>query len=310
MLLCNKLTPPHPPTPQYIIKEERELKWRPGGAKANKCVQGSIIFSCKSKWKLNARKDTPLTMACSGKDGDVKAGEGGKGGMFSGIKMPSINLKVPEVPQLLGKKVRVVKPHFKLKLTVHRCKGLAKADMFGKSDPCVLVYYQGKRIAKSPVVSKTLDPEWGRTTDRGVVGGHLFDPPVKIWSEEDGKLKEEEKDEKVGVEVYDCDAGVPSEFLGCVSFRVGRLLGMKGTKEAEFQLQQKEGAKKKSKKVKGTIYLSVDTEFEKGGEVEEDTMLQGMLGKGLNMMGKAANEEEAAELKRQETNFSVVKLPH
>ena len=86
-------------------------------------------------------------------------------------------------------------------------------------------------------------------------------------------------------------------------------MGMKGTEDAEFTLQQKPGAKK-SKLVKGSVYLSVDTEFVKEHEVEEDQVGTALFKKGLGMMGKPTSAEEAEELKRQETDFSVVALPH
>ena len=209
--------------------------------------------------------------------------------MLGSIKMPSmpgIEMKIPEIPKLLGKKVKVIPPHFKLKLTVHRCKGLAKADLFGKSDPVVVVKYKGKEVSRSPVVSKNLNPEWGKTTDRGVVGGHKFEPDVMINCKEDGKLADGEKEAKVGVEVYDSDLMMLGDFLGQVTFTSGRILGMKGSSDVQFQLQQLEGCKKKSKLVKGTIYLSIDNEFDKGGAVEEETAAQAILDKGLDLLGK------------------------
>ena len=236
---------------------------------------------------------------------------GAKGGFGDNVSLPSINLgiKLPEV-NLFGTNKKTIPDHFKLKLTVHRCKSLAKADMFGKSDPCVVVKYKGKEIARSPVVSKNLNPEWGKTTERGLVGGHTFDPCVELPCDKDGKMTEKQKDEPVLVEVYDCDMKMLGDFLGCVSFRAGRIMGMKGTKDAEFALQQKAGAKKKSKLVKGSVYLSVDTEFIAEHEIEEDQMGTAMMKKGLGMLGRPSTAEEAEELKRQETDFSVVELPH
>ena len=176
---------------------------------------------------------------------------------------------------------------------------MAKADMFGKSDPCVVVKYKGKEVAQSPIVNKNLNPEWGTTTERGFTGGHLFEPFAEIVSDKDGKLSEDQKDEVVVLEVYDADLNMLGDFLGCVSFRVGRILGMKGTKDQEFQLQQKGGAKKKSSLVSGTIHISVDNEFDKGGEKE----VEGLFNKGKRMTQRAMRDET---LDADATDYGVV----
>jgi len=145
--------------------------------------------------------------------------------------------------------------------------------------------YKGKEVGRSSIVNKNLNPEWGTATERGFTGGFLFEPYLQIFSDSDGKLSEDEKDEEITFEVYDADMKMLGDFLGRVSFRAGRLLGMKGTNDAEFQLQQKEGTKKKSKLVQGTIHLSVDTTWDKGGEVEKE----GIFSKGKRMTTNAAN---------------------
>jgi hypothetical protein len=53
------------------------------------------------------------------------------------------------------------KNHYVVEVSVHKARGLAKADFFGKSDPCVVAVYNGKEIGRSPIIKKTLDPDWG-----------------------------------------------------------------------------------------------------------------------------------------------------
>ena len=64
---------------------------------------------------------------------------------------------------------------------------------------------------------------------------------------------------------------------------------MKGTKEAEFQLQQKPNARKKSKLVKGSITLSFDNKFVEAHEHVEP-------------------EKEAVDA--NDFDYGVVQLPH
>jgi hypothetical protein len=259
-------------------------------------------------WVKARAPDAPLTFKCSGPGGDdVGPGMGPKGGAAEnamgavGGMIGSAMEKLPDLGSMGGlrNKTVMIEPHFNLKITLHRCKNLAKADMFGKSDPCVVVKYKGKEVARSPIVNKNLNPEWGTTTERGFTGGHLFSPFVEVFSDKDGKLTEDEKDELVMLEVYDCDMKMLGDFLGCVSFRVGRILGMKGTSDAEFQLQQKEGAKKKSKLVKGTVHISVDNEFDPGGEKE----VEGLLNKGLGFAKRSMRDQT---LDADATDYGVV----
>jgi Ca2+-binding EF-hand superfamily protein len=290
-----------------IIKEEHELKAKKG-AKFSATVGGSVVVSCKSQWVKSRAKEAPLTFKATALNGeDCEPGEGPKGnpianatGMIGGM-MDGLNIGVPEV--FKNKKV-MVEPHFKMMYTLHRCKNLAKADLFGKSDPCVVVMYKGKEMGRSSIVNKNLNPEWGTVTERGYTGGFEFEPPMKVFSDADGKVSEDEKDELVTFEVYDADMKMLGDFLGCVEFRVGRLLGMKGTKDAEFQLQQKKNAKKKSKLVQGTVHLSFDTDWDKGGEVE----VEGLASKAGGLLNKAAlmtgAKEEAED--PSATDYSVI----
>ena len=95
--------------------------------------------------------------------------------------------------------------HFVIVVSVHRARGLAKADMFGKSDPVVVGKWNGVEVGRSPILKKTLDPDWGQ-----------FDfPPIKV--------DEEEEDGEFTLEVYDADFGKIGDFLGCSSFKVAQL---------------------------------------------------------------------------------------
>ena len=170
---------------------------------------------------------------------------------------------------------------------------------FGKSDICVVIKYKGKEVARSPVVTKNLNPDWGTVTDRGHVGGHLFEPFVEVFCDAHGRMTEEQKDEVVTVQVHNVSMKMLSDFLGCYSFRAGRLLGMQGTEDVEFALQQKGGGGKASKLVKGSVFLSIENEFNKGGEKKVD----GLFSKGMNALNEKTRDQT---LDDDATDYSVV----
>ena len=120
-----------------IVKEEDDLKAKKG-AKFSNMVGGSVVFSVKSQWQRSRDKEAPLTFKCTGANGkDTEPGQGPKGSMVANAKdkmgeMPSIGMPSTSanvVPSVFKDKTVMVEPHFKLKLTLHRCKGLAKAGM-------------------------------------------------------------------------------------------------------------------------------------------------------------------------------------
>eukprot|EP00644_Phytophthora_capsici_P000435 jgi/Phyca11/13733/fgenesh1_pg.PHYCAscaffold_4_\ len=45
-------------------------------------------------------------------------------------------------------------------LKIIRAEALAAADLNGKSDPYVKVFYDGKEVASSPRVKRSLNPRW------------------------------------------------------------------------------------------------------------------------------------------------------
>ncbi|GMH58109.1 hypothetical protein TL16_g02539 [Triparma laevis f. inornata] len=62
-----------------------------------------------------------------------------------------------------------IKPKYFRKIVVEECRGLAKADMIGKSDPLVIVYYDNNEIFRTKSIQDTLDPLF-LEHNKGVVG--------------------------------------------------------------------------------------------------------------------------------------------
>lgn len=68
-----------------------------------------------------------------------------------------------------------------VKLTLVKAAGLKSADVNGSSDPYVkFVDSTGKEVAKSPVVKKSLDPEWNFETSFKAVG----DVTLQVWDKD------------------------------------------------------------------------------------------------------------------------------
>jgi len=116
-----------------IIKEEHELKGKKGAA-FSKTIGGSVVYSVKALWVKARELGAPLTFKCTGANGDgVGPGEGPKGGMADNTKgmVGGMMNKLGGigVPSVFKNKMVMIEPHFNMLLTLHRCKGLAKADM-------------------------------------------------------------------------------------------------------------------------------------------------------------------------------------
>ncbi|CAN0555795.1 unnamed protein product, partial [Ectocarpus sp. 8 AP-2014] len=45
-----------------------------------------------------------------------------------------------------------------LRLQVQECQNLRSADMLGKSDPCVLVFWNGVEVGRTPIARDDLHP--------------------------------------------------------------------------------------------------------------------------------------------------------
>jgi len=60
---------------------------------------------------------------------------------------------------VFGSEDEVVERHFR-NIVIEGCEGLAKADLLGKSDPFVVVKYDGMEIFRTKSVKNTLDPSW------------------------------------------------------------------------------------------------------------------------------------------------------
>jgi len=254
-------------TENRIFKEDKKLGKRDKGS--NNCVGGSVNVSVNCKWVLGATEASKLTFPVTVKDGGEEGapGSGPKGNKIanaagsvgSGIK--NMSAKMPNIRNPFGKKPpseEELAPHFNIILDVNKATGLAKADMFGKSDPCARLMWKGSEVDRSHIVSKDLNPVWNYKFKK-----------ILIPCQEDGKMADEIKNEEVTIEVYDCDARMLGDFLGRVSFDVSALLARKGDVKVKHSLNQKPDAKKKSKLVKGDVYVSVETEFV-AGRSEED----------------------------------------
>ena len=48
----------------------------------------------------------------------------------------------------------------RVRLMIVRARGLANADMFGKSDPFVTISWRGERVHKTATIDDDLNPEW------------------------------------------------------------------------------------------------------------------------------------------------------
>merc|ERR1719494_817234 len=108
-----------------------------------------------------------------------------------------------------------------------KARGLAKADLIGKSDPYAVLVY-GKQQLKTPVVKNTLEPQWDFTAE--------FDIP------DDG-------DETIFLEVFDSDKIGKDKSLGSLNLPLVNVLAMDGQEGQWFPLADSK---------KGEILLMAD----------------------------------------------------
>jgi len=110
------------------------------------------------------------------------------------------------------KKKKEIVGAFETQFTVHRCRGLKKADMFGKSDPCVLLKWLPGGIGEKPievgrtsVISSNLNPDWGKWKLNSVwIEGMIND-----------KGEKEPNPGQFTLEVFDMDMKIKlGDFLG------------------------------------------------------------------------------------------------
>ena len=99
-------------------------------------------------------------------------------------------------------------------ISVVKARGLAKADMVGKSDPYVVLEY-GKQKKKSPVINNTLEPQWD------------FAAEFKI---------PEKNEEVLNLEVFDSDRIGKDKSLGKLSLPLVDVLAMDGQDGRWFHL--------------------------------------------------------------------------
>jgi Ca2+-dependent lipid-binding protein len=135
--------------------------------------------------------------------------------------------------------VRIV-PKPTLSVTIVSAKGLKKADMFGKSDPCCEIYLNNVKCGATAVIKKTLNPVWE---------DEEFDVTLPMEGLEEAEVR---------CEVWDWDLTGRGSFLGEVLFKGAELLGLKGD-ELGYDLQKKTDGqykKKKQKTVGGRLTLA------------------------------------------------------
>lgn len=78
-------------------------------------------------------------------------------------------------------------------LTVLSAKGLAKADVFGKSDPFAIVLLNRREVGRTRTLFKTLDPCWSEpreTFPLNIVGNRdRCSVAVQLWDEDLGEKR-------------------------------------------------------------------------------------------------------------------------
>lgn len=81
---------------------------------------------------------------------------------------------------------------FQVLLTVLSAKGLAKADVFGKSDPFAVVLLNRREVGHTRTLFKTLDPCWSEpreTFPLRIVGNRdRCSVAVQLWDEDLGEM--------------------------------------------------------------------------------------------------------------------------
>lgn len=95
-------------------------------------------------------------------------------------------------------KVQQMRPE-KYVLSIMNARNLSKADFFGKSDPFVKVYFNGKYQGRTATIKKTLNPDWSEK--------EMFELVVPRGLQLEHTRLE--------LEVLDEDSGSEGDFLGC-----------------------------------------------------------------------------------------------
>ena len=123
-----------------------------------------------------------------------------------------------------GSSKDVMPAHFR-QLDIEECRGLAKADTFGKSDPLVIAYYDGNEVFRTKTLSDTMDPLW--ISDNTCVVGL----PETVF---EGRFLE--------LRVYDDDVGGIGDFLGMTRVSCQALMDV-GKEEGEFKYGRRKAVK-------------------------------------------------------------------
>ena len=154
-------------------------------------------------------------------------GQGGRGGSMDPFD-PSNRRKASTDPDSLhGLLPDGSIPEGTAVLSVVKARGLAKADLIGKSDPYTVLKY-GNQQKKSPVIKNTLEPQWDFTAEFKIPDG---------------------KNDEINLEVFDSDKIGKDKTLGSLKLPLVDVLAMDGQEGRWFPL---DGSKK------GEILLMAD----------------------------------------------------
>ena len=148
----------------------------------------------------------------------------------------------------------------RVRLMIVRANGLANADMFGKSDPFVVVTWRGEQVLKTATVNDTLDPEW--TKEEVVLSVPLPTDGVEPVAEPDPETSAPSTP-MVRIELFDEDP-MSSTFMGEAYLSTEELLHPPWhdvsrplcVKEADSSDETDKETEKANRVVQGTITIS------------------------------------------------------
>ena len=152
-----------------------------------------------------------------------------------------------------------IKPKYFREIVVEEARGLAKADLFGKSDPLVIVYYDDNEVFRTKSAKDTLDPLW-LEDNKCVIG-----LPETVF--EDKLLELKVWDEDVG--------GKLGDFLGMCTFTTRELMdctkdddndgNCQGRRESDLAADDALGEKENAL-VKGTLTIRMREASARGAD--------------------------------------------
>lgn len=141
---------------------------------------------------------------------------------------------------------------YSYRLYVISAKGLANADVFGKSDPFVKIWFNGRKLGFTRVISDTLDPVWNEFFDFSLASGQSLESCYLEF------------------EIYDEDNNKESEFLGSLFLDGKKIIELIGQTHINRDLKndqysflpffelQKLNAAKDNRYVRGFIQIGIE----------------------------------------------------